>query len=121
MSRIACSWVDENVESWYSDEHIPSVIERLATTARLATLETSETAREIFKDVAGIEGKHLTIYELSEDADAQDIDAQTRAARSKLQKDAKIETRIYDHYATTYGEYWSNSEAVSMPFITCIR
>jgi hypothetical protein len=121
MSRITCSWVDEDAESWYLDKHIPDVVESLATTARHATLETSEAARDMFKEVAGIEGKHITIYDLNENADARDINAQIQAARNKLQTDAKIDTRIYDHHATMYGEHWSNGETIFRKSSICIR
>jgi hypothetical protein len=125
MSRIACSWVDlagnENAERWYLDKHIPSVAEALGTTARNVEKEVSEAARDILKGVVGIDGQYMTMYDLAGNADARDMDAQTKAASSKLPKDAKIDTRIYEEYATMYGEEWSDGKAIQVHSSICTR
>jgi hypothetical protein len=118
MSRVACSWVDlagdEDAGSWYLNNHIPSVVEDLDMTARNGEREASEAARDMFKDVAGIDGQYMTIYDMSENTEAQDIDAQTEAARNKFPEESSIRTRIYGEYATSYGEEWTNGKAVTM-------
>jgi hypothetical protein len=107
MSRVACSWVDlagdEDAGSWYLNNHIPSVVEDLDMTARNGEREASEAAREMFKDVAGIDGQYMTIYDMSGNTE-----------RNKFPEESSIRTRIYGEYATSYGEEWTNGKAVTM-------
>jgi hypothetical protein len=116
MSRIACSWLDlagnEDAQSWYLNKHIPSVVESLNITARNGEAESSEAARDMFKDVVGIESQYMTIFDLSEKAATRDIDTYTSIERNEYPKEARIDTRIYSEYAKMHGEEWFNSEAV---------
>jgi hypothetical protein len=125
MSRLVCSWVDlagdQDTESWYLNKHIPSVAESLNTTVRNGERAASEAARDMFKEVVGIDGQYMTIYNLSEKTNAQNIDAQTKAASSKLPKDAKIDMRIYEEYAKMHGEEWSDSKATFVQASICMR
>jgi hypothetical protein len=125
MSKVACSWVDlagdQDAESWYLDIHILSVVEALNTTARNGEREASEAARDMFKEVVGIDGQYMTIYDLPEKTDAQDIDTRMGAASRSLPQSGTIDTRIYEEYATMYGEEWSHSMAISVQPSICIR
>jgi hypothetical protein len=124
MSRVACSWVelasDQDAESWYLDEHIPNVVKALGKTACNGEREASEAARDMFKEVVGIDGQYMTIYDLPENADAQSVGAQTGAASSKLPKDAKIDTRVYEEHAMMRGEEWSDSKPIPVQLSMCI-
>jgi hypothetical protein len=117
MSRIACSWVDlagnEDAESWYLNTHIPSVVEKLDTIAHNGEMESSEAARDMFKDVAGIDRQYMTIFDLSGNAATRDIDARTEMALTKCPQEARMDTRIYDEYAKMHGAEWSNSKSVA--------
>ncbi|KAH7397219.1 hypothetical protein BKA66DRAFT_408964 [Pyrenochaeta sp. MPI-SDFR-AT-0127] len=106
MSRIACIWADladdAAAEQWYEDKHIPDVISRLDTTARNA----EQAEDNMFKEVAGIDGKYMTVYDLSEDKDAKDVDAQIYPKADALSADARFHARCYTECANWFGDEW---------------
>jgi hypothetical protein len=101
MSRVACVWADlpENTETWYENTHIPNIVAKLNTTARNA----EQVKDNIFKEVAGIQGRYMTLYDVS--AAVKNV-AQIQPETEEGLKDARMETRIYDEFATWYGDEW---------------
>ncbi|KAI8931530.1 hypothetical protein NX059_011187 [Plenodomus lindquistii] len=106
MSSIACVWTDfnDNVEAsqWYEDSHIPAIVRKLGTTGKIA--ETAED--NMFKEVAGIHGSLMTVYDLPDGKSTKDIEAQIRPARDRLPKDARVNSRVYTEFASWLGEDW---------------
>ncbi|KAH8727280.1 hypothetical protein GQ44DRAFT_704781 [Phaeosphaeriaceae sp. PMI808] len=106
MSRIACVWADLGDDSaankWYEDTHIPNVVGQLDTMARNA----EQAGDNMFKEVAGIEGTYLTVYDLPNGDDAKDLDEQVHPELEKLSVGARLETRCYMEYANWFGEEW---------------
>jgi hypothetical protein len=104
MSKIACVWADltddENVNNWYEDEHIPNVVAKIGGTARNA----EQVEDNMFKEVAPIHGKFMTLYDL--DASDKDIDTKIQPDTKHLPTNTQVDTRIYDEYATWNGEEW---------------
>ncbi|KAH8711927.1 hypothetical protein GQ44DRAFT_714134 [Phaeosphaeriaceae sp. PMI808] len=106
MSRLACVWADladdTDAAEWYEDTHLPNVVSKLGLNARNA----EQVADNMFKEVAGIDGKYMTVYDIPENEDAQEVTAQTQPEVAKLPKGARLDTRVYDEYATWYGREW---------------
>ncbi|KAL6710312.1 hypothetical protein ACN47E_009258 [Coniothyrium glycines] len=106
MSRIACVWADLGVDNaanqWYEETHVPAIVAKLDTGARHG--EPAED--KMFKEVASIDGTHMTIYDLPNDQDAKDLDVKIQPAVDKLPGDARLDTRCYKEFASWHGEYW---------------
>lgn len=106
MSRIACVWADLGEDTatsqWYEDTHIPDVVARLDTTARHA----GQAEDNMFKEVAGIDGTVMTVYDLKDTDDAKDIDAQIIPAQDKLSADVRIDARCYTELTSWLGGEW---------------
>lgn len=106
MSRIACVWADladdAEAEQWYEDKHIPDTIGRLDVTARNA----EQVEDNAFKEIAGIEGKYMTVYDISEEADAKEVDAQIYPKVETLSGDARLHARCYKECANWFGDEW---------------
>lgn len=106
MSRIACVWADLGEDAaanqWYENTHIPDAVTRLDTQARNA----EQAEDNMFKEVAGIEGSFMTVYDLPPGKDAKEIDAQLRPALDMLPADARVDTRCYTEHANWFGEEW---------------
>lgn len=112
MSRIACVvWADlagdSAVSTEYEDKHIPNVVTKLGCTARNA----QQAEDNMFKEVASIDGSLMTLYDLPDGVDAKDAITQKQLDEAKLPKDARIDTRVYDEYATWFGEEWCERKA----------
>lgn len=110
MSRVACAWADlvedADAETWYEETHVSDAASKIASIAR----NCEQVEDNMFKEVPGIEGRYMTLYDLPDDA--TNINAQILPDPARLPKDTKIETRIYDEYATWYGEEWANSKLI---------
>jgi hypothetical protein len=104
MSKIACVWVDlandTKAETLYEDEYVSSVVAKIGGTARNA----EQVEENIFKEVAEIPGRYMTLYDL--ETSDEDIHARIQPDTKILPANAHINTRIYDEYATWYGEEW---------------
>jgi hypothetical protein len=104
MSKIACVWADlasdTKADIWYEDEHVPNVVARIGGTAR----NVEQVEENIFKEVASIYGKYMTLYDLK--TSDEDIYARIHPTTESLPANAQIDTRIYNEYATWYGEEW---------------
>jgi hypothetical protein len=110
MSRVACAWTDlvedGDAETWYENTHVSTVANKFASVAR----NCEQVEDNMFKEVPGINGRYMTLYDLP--TDATNINAQILPDPAKLPKDTKIETRVYDEYATWYGQEWSDSKLI---------
>ena len=107
MSRIACAWAElgedaADANQWYEGTHIPAALAKIKSTARHA----EQVEDNAFKEIAGIDGRLMTIYELPKQPSAPELDTQISPALDKLPKEARIETRFYKEYANWYGEEW---------------
>ncbi|KAF1941719.1 hypothetical protein EJ02DRAFT_404080 [Clathrospora elynae] len=106
MSRITCVWADlgddADADEWYESTHIPDVVAKLETTARSG----DQAEDNVFKEVAGIDGTYMTIYDLPDGVDAKDLDAQICPALDKLPTDARLDARCYTEYASWDREDW---------------
>ncbi|KAL1801207.1 hypothetical protein ACET3X_001549 [Alternaria dauci] len=107
MSRIACAWVDlgEDVavaNRWYEGTHIPAALAKTNSTARHAEKVEDGT----FQEVAPIEGKLMTIYDVPVHQSAQELDALLCPALDKLPKEASIDTRVYSEQFKGHGAEW---------------
>lgn len=115
MSRIVCVWADLGDDStankWYEDTYIPDAVSQLDTTARNA----EQAEDNMFKEVAGIEGTYLTVYDIPNGEDAKDLDAQVRPELKKLSWNARLETRCYTEHANWFGEEWRGGMAPNLP------
>jgi small ligand-binding sensory domain FIST len=115
MSKIACVWVDladdTDAEAKYEDEHIPSVIEKIGGAAR----NCDAVEENIFKEVEGIHGKFVTLYEL--DPAAEDVHARVSPDIKHLPKNTLIETRTYHDDAVYPGEEWRGGKMSSQCFL----
>lgn len=110
MSRIACVWADlgedDAANQWYENTHVPEVVTKLNTGAR----HGQPAEDNMFKEVPGIDGTHMTIYDLPEDQDAQDLDVQIQPALGKVPEDSRIDTRCYKEFASWHGQEWQGGE-----------
>lgn len=107
MSRIACAWAElgedaADANQWYEGTHIPAALAKIKSTARHA----EQVEDNAFKEIAGIDGRLMTIYDVPKQPSAQELDAQISPALDKLPKEARIETRCYKEYANWCGEEW---------------
>jgi hypothetical protein len=107
MSRIACAWAElgedaTEANQWYEGTHIPTALAKIKSTARHAEQVPDDT----FQEIAPIDGRLMTIYDLPKQRSAQELDAQISPALDKLPKEARIETRFYTEHANWYGEEW---------------
>ena len=106
MSRIACVWADLGEDAaanqWYENTHIPDVVGRLDMQARNA----EQAEDNMFKEVTGIEGRFMTVYDIPAGKDAMELDAQIRPALDDLPEGARLETRCYTEQAKWFGEDW---------------
>jgi hypothetical protein len=120
MSQVVCSWAgladDTDASAWYVNTHVPKVAAELGGTARNAI----PAEENIFKEVAGIDGERMTLYDLPADAEVSKVDAQMQAASQKLPEDAKVETRIYDEWETWHGEQWCGRKLKTAEAVTFI-
>ncbi|CBX96112.1 hypothetical protein LEMA_P110310.1 [Plenodomus lingam JN3] len=110
MSSIACVWTDfrndADADQWYGDSHIPAVVGKLGTTAKIA--EKAED--NAFKEVAAIHGTFMTVYDLPDGQSTEDLEVQLRPAPDKLPKDARVHSRIYTEFAGWLGDDWRGDE-----------
>jgi len=106
MSRVACVWADladdTTASAEYEDTHISNVVAKLGCTARNA----EQAEDNMFKEVAGIDANYMTLYDLPDGPDPKDVVAQIQSETSNRPKNARLDTRVYDEYATWFGDEW---------------
>lgn len=111
MSRIACVWADLGDDAaanqWYEDTHIPAAVAQLDVTARNA--ERAED--NMFKEVPGIDGASMTVYDLPSKMSLKEVEAQNEQALGKSSEPTRVETRIYTEYASWLGEDFRNGRS----------
>ncbi|OAK96595.1 hypothetical protein IQ06DRAFT_296634 [Phaeosphaeriaceae sp. SRC1lsM3a] len=102
MSRVACAWADlvedADTETWYEETHVSDAASKIASIAR----NCEQVEDNMFKEVPGIEGRYMTLYDLPDDA--TNINAQILPDPARLPEDTKIETRIYDELPQTSAD-----------------
>ncbi|KAF2847478.1 hypothetical protein T440DRAFT_403437 [Plenodomus tracheiphilus IPT5] len=110
MSSIACVWTDFDDDSktsqWYEDAHIPAIVGKLGTMAKNA--EKAED--NMFKEIAGIHGTFMTVYDLPDGKSTVGLEAQIRPAADKLPEAARVNSRIYTEFASWLGKDWRGDE-----------
>jgi hypothetical protein len=122
MSRIACSWATlsdgSDTDEWYEATHVSSTAAKLGTTARNA----EEAEDNVFKEVAHIQGKYMTLYDLPEGADSKSVVAEIQPQAAHLPRHARIDTRLYEEFGKWYGDDWysklSSSRGFGMRLLT---
>ncbi|KAH9876445.1 hypothetical protein J1614_003576 [Plenodomus biglobosus] len=110
MSSIACVWTDFNedgeADQWYEDSHITAIVGKLGTAAKHA-----EKAQDnMFKEVAGIHGSFMTVYDLPDGKSTEEVELQIRPGPDHLPKDARVNSRIYTEFASWLGGEWRGDE-----------
>jgi hypothetical protein len=120
MSRIACSWATlsdgSDTDAWYEATHVPSIAAKLGTTARNA----EEAEDNIFKEVAHIKGKYMTLYDLPAGADSNSVVAEIQPEAGRLPRHARIDTRLYEEFGKWHGGDWYGKLSSSRK-VSCIH
>jgi hypothetical protein len=116
MSRVACVWADVgDTDTWYEATHVPNVVAKLGITARNA----KQAEDQLFKEVTGIDGKYMTVYDLPDGDDVKAVDAQIQPDTTKLPKASKIDTRIYRQDQIWHGDEWRGRKLKHTPTDLC--
>lgn len=107
MSRIACVWADlgdDNTAAheWYEDSHVTDLSTQLGATAH----NGDAVEDNMFKEVAGIRGTCMTLYDLPSTEGTEDVHSGVRDEVAKFSPDARLDARVYKEFACIAGEDW---------------